>query len=207
MAGALLPDPHAESPERYTRAVLDWLPWVEPLAEGELDTVHLDALVVRSRARNPYFRLLVRDPATLLERTRIDKDILTNPAAGLPRGDREFAATVASRTNGCVYCASVHAAQAVRLSGRSEEVDAFLAEGIDAEILDERWAAIAEAVQALTTTPVGFVADHVQTLRDVGLGDDAILDVVLSGAFFNWANRLMLSLGEPTSIPANDVRE
>jgi alkylhydroperoxidase family enzyme len=27
----------------------------------------------------------------------------------------------------------------------------------------------------------------------------AVLDVINSGSFFNWANRLMLSLGEPST--------
>ena len=51
---------------------------------------------------------------------------------------------------------------------------------------------------ALTATPVRFGAEHLAALRAAGLDDIAVLDVVNSGAFFNWANRLMLSLGEPT---------
>jgi alkylhydroperoxidase family enzyme len=39
---------------------------------------------------------------------------------------------------------------------------------------------------------------HVERLRRAGLDDLAILDVIQSAAFFGWANRLMLSLGEPT---------
>ena len=39
---------------------------------------------------------------------------------------------------------------------------------------------------------------HVEELRSVGLDDAEIVDVINSAAFFNWANRLMLSLGEPT---------
>ena len=35
----------------------------------------------------------------------------------------------------------------------------------------------------------------------VGLDDMAIADVINGAAFFNWSNRLMLSLGEP-EIPA-----
>jgi alkylhydroperoxidase family enzyme len=34
-------------------------------------------------------------------------------------------------------------------------------------------------------------------LRAVGLDDAEIVDVINAAAFFNWANRLMLSLGEP----------
>ena len=34
-------------------------------------------------------------------------------------------------------------------------------------------------------------------LRELGLHDLEILDVAQAGAFFAWANRLMLTLGEP----------
>jgi alkylhydroperoxidase family enzyme len=42
------------------------------------------------------------------------------------------------------------------------------------------------------------VKDHDQRLREAGLSDEEISDVIHGAAFFNWANRLMLSLGEPT---------
>ncbi len=38
-------------------------------------------------------------------------------------------------------------------------------------------------------------------LRGAGLDDASIVDVIGGAAFFNWANRLMLSLGEP-EVPA-----
>ena len=41
--------------------------------------------------------------------------------------------------------------------------------------------------------------EHVDRLRRSGLDDLAISDVIHSAAFFNWANRLMLSLGEPAA--------
>jgi uncharacterized peroxidase-related enzyme len=50
---------------------------------------------------------------------------------------------------------------------------------------------------ALSATPIAFGADNVERLRRAGLDDLAIADVVHAAAFFNWANRLMLSLGEP----------
>jgi alkylhydroperoxidase family enzyme len=51
---------------------------------------------------------------------------------------------------------------------------------------------------ALTATPVRFGPEHLAASRAAALDDVAVLDVINSGAFFNWANRLMLSLGEPT---------
>lgn len=49
--------------------------------------------------------------------------------------------------------------------------------------------------EALIRTPVEFSEAHISELRAVGLSDKDIVDVVQSAAFFNWANRLMLSTG------------
>lgn len=189
---------HADNvpPNAFTQAQLDWLPWLEPLPESQLTERHLAGLVDASRAKSPYFMLLARDPDILGARTRTDKDIFYNPDAGLPRAERELAATATSRLNGCIYCASVHARFASHFSPRSQDVQRLLDEGVGAR-LDARWDAIVAASVALTATPVAFGTPHVQALRDVGLDDLAISDVIHGAAFFNWANRLMLSLGEP----------
>jgi len=52
---------------------------------------------------------------------------------------------------------------------------------------------------ALTAIPITFSAQHVERLRKCGLDDLAISDVIHAASFFNWANRLMLSLGEPAT--------
>ncbi|MBX3501564.1 MAG: alkylhydroperoxidase domain protein [Alphaproteobacteria bacterium] len=183
-------------PLAFTRDMLDWLPWLEPLAEAELTPRHMAGLVDAARAKSAYFRLLARDPDVLGARTRTDKDIFYSTDAGLPRAERELAAAATSRLNGCIYCASVHARFAATYSKRVEDVDRLLAEGTGAA-LDERWSAIVAASVALTSIPMAFDATHVDRLRAAGLDDLAIADVVQAASFFNWANRLMLSLGEP----------
>lgn len=184
-------------PLAFTRDMLDWLPWLEPLAESALTPRHMEGLVDAARAKSAYFRLLARDPDVLGARTRTDKDIFYNTDAGLPRAERELAAAATSRLNGCIYCASVHARFAATYSRRVEDVDRLLAEGTGAT-LDERWSAIVAASVALTSIPMTFNAAHVDRLRAAGLDDLAIADVVQAASFFNWANRLMLSLGEPS---------
>jgi uncharacterized peroxidase-related enzyme len=77
-------------------------------------------------------------------------------------------------------------------------VQRLLDEGVGAK-LDERWSAIVSAAAALMRTLTEFEPKHVERLRQVGLDDLAILDVISAAAFFAWANRLMLSLGEPTA--------
>ncbi|TCU45427.1 alkylhydroperoxidase domain protein [Curtobacterium sp. PhB146] len=193
--------PDLHRPDAFTQQGLGWVPWVSPLERDALTEEHVAALVEPARAANPYFRLLARDPAALEARTRTDLDIFHNVDAGAGRAERELAAAVTSRRNGCVFCASVHAAAATRESGREDDVQRLLDDGVDADLGDERWNAVAAASSALADTPLGFGASDVEGLRAAGFDDAAIVDVVNGAAFFNWANRLMLSLGEP-EVPA-----
>jgi alkylhydroperoxidase domain protein len=194
----LTPPPHVE-PVVFTRDMLDWLPWLEPMAEHDLTPRHMAGLVDAARAKSAYFRLLVRDPEVLEHRTRTDKDIFYNPEAGLPRAERELAAAATSRVNGCIYCASVHSRFAATYSKRTEDVDRLLAQGVGID-LQERWNAIVAAAVALTSTPIAFGPQHVDALRKVGLDEASIVDVINAASFFNWANRLMLSLGVPAAM-------
>ncbi|UPJ43450.1 alkylhydroperoxidase domain protein [Bradyrhizobium sp. 40] len=184
-------------PVVFTQDELGWVSWIDPLPETELTERHFAGLVDRSRSKSEYFRLLVRDPEVLEARTKTDKDIFYNVADGLPRAERELAAAATSRYNGCIYCASVHARFASTYSKRRDDVQRLLDEGVGAD-LGERWNAVVKASVALAATPIAFGPDNVDELRRAGLDDAEIVDVINGASFFNWANRLMLSLGEPS---------
>lgn len=94
-----------------------------------------------------------------------------------------------SRLNGCVYCASVHSRLSSELSGRTADVQRLLDGGVEVRIDPRR--------DAITATPPRADVGHVKALRAVGLDDAEISDIVHAVAFFSWANRLMLTLGEP----------
>ena len=198
--GAVTTYTDIENPTAFTHESLGWVPWLTPLREDELEQRHWDGLVHPARAKLGYFALLVRDPETLGARTRTDNDIFYNTDGGLPRAERELSAAATSRVNGCVFCASVHARAAAKESGRVEDVQRLLDEGVGADI-DPRWNAIITAAAALAATPPAFDSSHVAALREVGLDDVDIADAINGASFFNWANRLMLSLGEP-QVPA-----
>jgi len=200
MSDQIVTHPGNTTPKAFTQAQLDWLPWLEPPTEDSLSAAQQDALIDRARAKSAYFRLLASDPAILKARTLTDKDIFYNPDAGLPRAERELAAAAVSRVNGCIYCASVHARFATTYSRRGEDVDRLLAEGVSAN-MDDRWTTIVAASVALTSSPVAFGPHEIEALRDAGLDDLAISDAIHAAAFFNWANRLMLTLGEPAVPP------
>lgn len=195
---ALPAAPRVDEPARFTQDVLGWKPWLEPLPVAEFTEAHYDALVQRDRVHMPYFRLLARDPEALRERTLTDLDIFFNTDAGLPRAERELAAAAASRFNGCVFCASVHSRFATEQGADRTEVQRLLDEGVGARI-STRIDAIVDATVALTATPPRFGQAEISALREEGFGELELLDAIQAGAFFNWANRLMLSIGEPTT--------
>jgi len=198
MSDAIIAVERGDRPTTFTQDEIGWAPWLEPLAESALTDRHWAGLVDASRAKSPYFMLLARDPEILEARTKTDKDIFYYPAAGLPRAERELSAAAASRANGCIFCASVHARFATTHSRRRGDVQRLLDEGVAVDI-DARWNAVIAASVALTATPPVFGEAEIGRLRAVGLDDLAISDVIHGAAFFNWANRLMLSLGEPTA--------
>jgi alkylhydroperoxidase domain protein len=197
MSETTLAHPDNCEPVAFTQEELGWLPWLEPYPADQLTERHWAGLVDASRAKSPYFLLLARDPDILQARTKTDKDIFYNTSNGLPRAEREFAATATSRYNGCIFCASVHARFSSQYSKRKDDVQRLLDEGVDADI-DAQWNAVVAASVALTATPVAFNENHISALQSAGLSDLEIVDVINGAAFFNWANRLMLSLGEPT---------
>ena len=194
-ANTLQPD--TVLPDHFVNHSLGWKPWVEALAKEDFTAAHTDALIKPERIDSEYFRLLARDPAALKARTLTDLDIFYNTEGGLSRADRELAATVASRYNGCEYCASVHQARCVQEDGDRDIVDRLLDTGIDADLGSKEWDLIRRAAVALTETPFAFDAQLCTDLRNAGFDDQSILDLIYASSFFNWANRLMLTLGQP----------
>lgn len=180
--------------EGFTQEHLAWKPWVAPFEAADA-TEEQRAVLPGQRLDSPYFRLLALDPPVLGERTATDNGIFYTEA-GLPRAERELAAAVTSRVNGCIYCASVHSRSASELSGRTDDIQRVLDEGVEAS-LDDRWRAVTDFAAALAVTPPAATQWHIERLRELGVDDLAILDAAQASAFFGWANRLMLTLGEP----------
>ena len=192
------PGDDLKRPPAFTRDQLEWTPWLTPLDMADANPAQIAALEGR-RGNSPYFRLLALDAAVLTERTATDLGIFYTHG-GAPRAERELAAAATSRLNGCIYCASVHARLSAQLSKREADVDRLLDRGVGPGVdleLDDRWQAVVDHAVALAKTPSAASAETVGRLRELGLSDLEILDISQAAAFFSWANRLMLTLGEP----------
>ena len=198
VARIIRPPADLARPPVFTVQQLGWTPWLEPLNMDDA-TSEQRAALEGDRAKSLYFRLLALDAPVLRERTATDRGIFYTPG-GAPRAERELAAAATSRLNGCIYCTSVHAARAAQLSKRDADIDRLLrlgvAPGTDLHF-DARWQAVVDAAVALAQTPPVATAAHIDGLRRAGLQDQEMFDVLHAGAFFAWANRLMLTLGEP----------
>ena len=181
----------------FTAEVPRWSPYVTPVELDKATPEQLDALQITpsNKKVSAYVLTLAHDPESLKVRSPLFNAIMYGKD-GLPPAERELAAVAASVVNRCVYCVSVHAARYVQLTKREDTIAAVFAGETEPE-LDEHSQAMFDFAVALSKTPSEATADHIRALRDIGLEDIAIVDLILASSIFGWANRLMHTLGEP----------
>jgi uncharacterized peroxidase-related enzyme len=180
----------------FTADSLAWRPYITPVAFEQADAAQREALkeTPSNTKISDYVLVLAHDPQSLGERTPLFNGIMYG-RGGLARADRELGATEASVVNRCVYCASVHAARYITLTKQPSVIAQVFAG--DATGLSPREQAIIGFSARLSDCPPAATAADIAALRDAGLSDPEIFDLVLSVAVFGWANRLMHTLGEP----------
>ena len=183
--------------EDFTTTVPFWQPRLAPIDLEAASAEQLEALkVTPSNTKvSEYVLVLAHDPESLHARTPLFNAIMYN-RGGMSRAERELSATGASVVNRCVYCAAVHANRYNALTKDESVMARIFKKGADAQ-LDKRQTAILNFSMKLANTPPDINSSDMQSLRDVGLQEDEILDLILSSSLFGWANRLMHTLGDP----------
>ncbi|NLY64355.1 MAG: peroxidase-related enzyme [Alcaligenaceae bacterium] len=181
----------------FTNETLGWKAWLD-VVNVETATAEQLRILEASHPQaktSDYYLLLVHEPEILDHRSETYNAIMYAPG-GAQRAERELGALTVSRINGCVYCASVHAQRFEQLTKRNQIVaDVFTDPATAGD--NERDKAIIKLATALTESPDNFDPAHVQALKDLGMSEKEILDIIHSVSIFGWANRLMLNLGEP----------
>ncbi|NJQ04322.1 peroxidase-related enzyme [Streptomyces lonarensis] len=185
-------------PVAFTTAPLVWHPWVQAVDADRLSAAQravLDRHATLS-TDSPYYRTLLHDPVALDHRTHLYNALMYG-RGGLARADRELVTLVASRVNGCAYCAGVHARKFARMVRDEQLTDQLLAHGSAALDADPRRQAVARFAERLAApAPTADGAD-LAAVRAAGLDGAELLDLVHCAALFGWANRLMQTLGAP----------
>jgi len=113
----------------------------------------------------------------------------------LKRWEREMIATVVSVENGCDYCTRHHSEALNHYWKDNMKIDRLINQNYD-KILDSKRIVLCEIAKHLTKYPEEHQnEDFTQKMKVLGYSDSAILDLVLVVAYFNFVNRIALSLG------------
>lgn len=181
----------------FTNDTLGWKAWLDVVNVNQATPEQIKVLEAShpQAKTSDYYLLLVHEPEILEHRSDTYNAIMYAPR-GLNRADRELGALAVSKVNGCVYCASVHAQRFEQLAKRNDVVTEVFTD-VNTAGVTERDKAVVKVAIALTENPENFGPEYIQELKDLGLDEKEILDLIHAVSIFGWANRLMLNLGEP----------
>lgn len=109
--------------------------------------------------------------------------------SGLTKLEREMIAVVVSATNRCFYCLTAHGAAVRHLSGDPALGEQLVMNWRVAEVTPRQKAMLGFA-EKVTLASATIQEEDRQALRDHGLSDRDIWDVINVAAFFNMSNRV-----------------
>jgi uncharacterized peroxidase-related enzyme len=140
---------------------------------------------------------IVKVSSLKLSAMRASRDLfrsVLHHESGLSMAQKEMVATLVSVINGCVYCVRRHAASLRELTN-----DAALAVSIESDYeqaaVDSRTMLILRFAEKLTGRPESMSEEDVETLREAGMTDEEVLDLVQLVSYFNYINRIATALG------------
>lgn len=164
-------------------------------AEGRLKNIYDDLIKKRGKLAEVHKIQSLR-PESILRHMELYLEIMFSKSP-LSRAEREMMAVVVSSANGCTYCQQHHG-QALLHYWKDENRVNRLSKDYMSLNLNERETALCHYAKELTLNPDKFEeSDATPDLRKVGLDDKAILDTTLVISYFNFVNRMVLSLGVP----------
>ncbi len=180
----------------FTNEVLDWKAWLDVVDCNTATPEQIEVLELShpQAKSSDYYLVLAHQPAILRQRSDAYNAIMYAPG-GLSRADRELGALTVSRINGCVYCCSVHAQRFEQMAKRADTVAQVFDNPYTAGA-DDREEAIVQFAIRITESPDSVGPQDMLALRQAGLDDGEILDLLNATSIFAWANRLMMNLGE-----------
>jgi len=180
----------------FTNEMLDWKAWLDVVDCDNATPEQIEVLELShpQAKSSDYYLVLAHQPDILRQRSDAYNAIMYAPG-GLSRADRELGALTVSRINGCVYCCSVHAQRYEQMAKRADTVAQVFDNPYTAGA-DEREEAIVQFSIKLTESPDDIGPQDMVALKEAGLTEAEILDLLYASSIFAWANRLMMNLGE-----------
>lgn len=121
-------------------------------------------------------------------------NLLVNKDGFLTPAERELLAVVVSGLNHCVYCVVSHTAALRTLTGNAAQADSAAINWRQAD-LNGRERAMCAYAEKLTLRPAEMTEADLAPLREAGLSDEQILELVQVVGMFNLTNRVSSALG------------
>ena len=165
-------------------------------SEGRLREIYDDIVRKRGKLAGIHQVQSLR-PESIVHHMDLYMEIMFSRSE-LSRAEREMMAVVVSIANGCRYC-RLHHLEALRNYWRDEEKIARFLEDYENAGLDQRDTVLCRVAEHLTLFPSHYEdEDYLGGLREFGLGDAGILDVILVISYFNFVNRIVMASGLKT---------
>ena len=175
--------------------------------ESEIDN-SIRPILEQNKRQNGYLEnwiiSLALNPGTL-SRSVAYFGSLFDPAKGkLSPSEREMIAVVVSAENGCAYCETHHTKGLARELGDSIRARRIALGHEHVPDLNPREEAFADLAIKITRDPRTVTDEDIDGLRRLGLDDSEILEVIETAAFFNYTNRVAISIN---NIPEDKLFE
>lgn len=120
------------------------------------------------------------------------RQMLRGPSAWTP-GERELFGAYVSHRNACPFCVGVHTHTATL--GLGVDIDPDVLDNWREAGLGAKVTAMLGLLEKLTGDPEAVTASDVQTARDAGVSEAAMVDAFYVGFVFNVVNRLANAFG------------
>ena len=159
---------------------------------GRLKEIYSDLIDKRGKLAEVHTIQSLR-PESIVKHIDLYLEIMFTKSE-LSRAEREMMAVVVSKANGCEYC-QIHHGEALKFYWKDNEKLALLRKDYKQAGLTYKELQLCEFAESLTLHPwLSEKNDPTKKLREAGLSDSAILDASLVVSYFNFVNRIVLSL-------------
>ncbi len=176
------------------------MPYIEVVdydnSAGELRAIYDHLIKTRGKLAEVH-KIQSLNPPTIGPHMDLYLEIMFGKSP-LKRYQREMIGTVVSKANNCDYCVAHHAEALDHFWKDENQLNRFKADYRNAD-LNEMDVALCVFAESNTKTP-SKDPEAVESLRSIGFDDRSILDATLVVAYFNYVNRIVLTLGLDTDV-------
>lgn len=145
---------------------------------------------------------LALNPGTLSRCVSFFSSLFDPSEGGLSAAERELIAVVVSAENGCAYCETHHTKGLARALGDPLRARRIALGHSHVPDLTARERAFADLAVKITRDPHAVTDQDIRGLRKLGLDDQEILQLIEIIAFFNFTNRVAISIN---NIPEDQL--